>query len=87
MCRKTFEKSGIRLASDVENTITIEMVKCVDCQHKVGLLSIMAILYLSSCHLKMRLIDYNAHLRACKNRLPVDVTFKPVAHSSQPVPK
>lgn len=36
VCRKRFERSGIRIASDVEREMATEMVRCVDCRIKVS---------------------------------------------------
>ena len=45
------------------------------------------ILILLSCYVKMYLTTYNSHVKVCKGTKPMDVTFKPVARSSQPVPR
>jgi len=36
VCRKRFERSGIRLASHIETAMASEIVKCGDCHDKVS---------------------------------------------------
>ena len=36
VCRKGFERSGIRLAADLERAMTTEVVKCMDCHQQVS---------------------------------------------------
>ena len=36
VCRKRFDKSGIRIARDVETTMATEVVNCPDCHNEVS---------------------------------------------------
>ena len=85
VCRKGFERSGIRLANDLERAMTTEIVICVDCHMQVS--CALNALIPSYCHVKIYLTTYNSHIKVCQGTKPVDVTFKPVGHSSQPVPR